>query len=159
MPQIALYGISIVFDFIVWGIITAKYIWPSLRIGPRTRSLQPLLILHGFRFMGLSFLIPGVVRPDLSIEFARLVAYGDLIAAILALLSLAVLQKAFGIILVWAQNLWGTADLLNAFYQGFHVGLQPGQLGASYFIVTVLVPFLFITHGLMFRLLLMKNET
>jgi hypothetical protein len=158
ISPLALYGISIVLSFVVWGIITTKYIWPSLRIGPRTRSLQPLLLLHCFRFVGVSFLIPGVVRPDLSIEFARPAAYGDFIAAILALLSLAVLQKAFGIILVWALNLWGTADLLHAFYQGIRIGLEPGQLGAAYFIITVLVPLLMITHGLMFRILLMKNE-
>jgi hypothetical protein len=29
-----------------------------------------------------------------------------------------------------------------------------GQLGAAYFIVIILVPLLFITHGLVFRLLL-----
>jgi hypothetical protein len=158
MSQLALYGISIVFSFVAWGIVTAKYFWPSLRIGPRTRSLQPLLMLHGFRFVGLSFLITGVVRPDLSIDFARPAAYGDLIAAILALISLAVLQKGAGIIFVWVFNLWGTTDLLYAFFQGFRVGLEPGQLGAVYFIPTVLVPLLLITHGLVFRLLLRKNE-
>jgi hypothetical protein len=34
------------------------------------------------------------------------------------------------------------------------IGLEPDQLGAAYFIVTVLVPLLLITHGLVFRLLL-----
>ena len=59
-----------------------------------------------------------------------------------------------GITLVWACNLLGCADLLYAFYQANRVGLEAGQLGATYFIVTVFVPFLLITHGLMFRLLL-----
>ena len=62
-----------------------------------------------------------------------------------------------GIALVWVFNLWGSADLLYAFYQGNQVGLEPGQLGAAYFIVTVLVPLLLITHGLVFRLLLQRN--
>jgi len=40
-------------------------------------------------------------------------------------------------------------------YQGLiGVGLEPGQLGAAYFIPTVVVPLLLITHGLVFRLLL-----
>ena len=34
------------------------------------------------------------------------------------------------------------------------VGIEPGQLGAAYFIPTVVVPLLLITHGLVFRLLL-----
>jgi hypothetical protein len=103
----------------------------------------------------LAFLVPGVVSPDLPGAFARPAAYGDLIAAALALLALAALPSRLGIVLVWVFNLWGSADLLYAFYQGLiGVRLQPGQLGATYFIPTVVVPLLLITHGLVFRLLL-----
>ena len=47
--------------------------------------------------------------------------------------------------------------MLYVVYQGNQVGLEPGQLGAAYFIVTVLVPLLLITHGLVFRLLLQRD--
>jgi len=58
----------------------------------------------------------------------------------------------------WALNLWGSADLLYAFYQGLiGVGIEPGQLGAAYFIPTVVVPLLLITHGLVFRLSLRRD--
>jgi hypothetical protein len=59
---------------------------------------------------------------------------------------------------VWAFSLWGSADLIYAFYQGNHNGLQAGQLGAAYFIVTFAVPLLLITHGLVFRLLLRNDD-
>jgi hypothetical protein len=98
-----------------------------------------------------------VVSPDLPAAWAFPAAYGDLIAAVLALLALAVLKSRLGITLVWVFNLWGSADLLYAFYQGNQVGLAPGQLGAAYFIVTVLVPLLLLTHGLVFRLLLQRG--
>jgi hypothetical protein len=99
-------------------------------------------------------LVPGVVSPELPGEFARPAAYGDLIAAVLALIALAGLQSRLGIGLVWAFNLWGSADLLFAFYQGMiGVRIRPGQLGAAYFIPTFAVPLLFITHALVFRLL------
>jgi len=57
------------------------------------------------------------------------------------------------------KNCWGTADLLYAFYQGNLTGIgdAPGQMGAAYFIPTLLVPLLLITHGLPFRLLLQRN--
>jgi hypothetical protein len=55
-------------------------------------------------------------------------------------------------------NLWGTLDLLNAFYQANHGGLLAGQLGAAYFIPTVFVPLLLITHGLAFRILLRQQR-
>jgi len=76
------------------------------------------------------------------------------VASALALLSLASLPSGAGIVVAWMFNLWGSADLLNAFYQANSAGLRPGQLGATYFIPTVLVPLLLITHGLVFRILL-----
>lgn len=154
MPPIALFGISIAFSFAAWGLVTAHAILPALRDRSRVDALRPLLILHCFRFIGLSFLIPGVVSPELPASFAFDAAYGDLAAAILALLTLATLRTSLGIPLVWIFNVWGTFDLLNAFYQGNAGALIPGQLGAAYFIPTAIVPFALITHGLIFWILL-----
>jgi hypothetical protein len=47
---------------------------------------------------------------------------------------------------------------VNAFYQANATGLSPGQLGATYFIPTLIVPLLLITHGLMFRVLLQPRS-
>jgi hypothetical protein len=159
MPPQAIFGVSIVLGFLVWGIVAARYIWPALRELPRADALRPLLMLHSFRFIGLAFLVPGVVSPDLPSGFARPAAYGDLIAAALALLSLATLRSPLGIGLVWVFNLWGSADLLHAYYQGrLGVGVEPGQLGAAYFIPTLVVPLLLTTHVLVFRLLLQSDR-
>ncbi len=93
MPPQALFGISVALGFLAWGIVAAQYLWPYLRSQPRVEALRPLLVLHSFRFVGLAFLVPGVVAPDLSAAFARPAAYGDLIAAVLALLALAALRS------------------------------------------------------------------
>ncbi len=150
--------VSIAFSFIAWGIVAVRYIWPELRFRQRAEALRPLLILHSFRFIGLAFLVRGVVSPNLPSAFAHSAAYGDIVAATLALVSLLLLPRGAGIILAWAFNIWGAADLLNAFYQANHAGLLPGQLGATYFIPTVLVPLLLITHGLAFRILLQHGN-
>jgi hypothetical protein len=66
MPQQMIwFFLSIAFSFIAWGIVAARYIWPELRLRTRAEALRPLLILHGFRFIGLAVLVPGVVSPDL----------------------------------------------------------------------------------------------
>ena len=145
---------SIAFSFIAWGIVAKRYIWPRLRLLPRAEALRPLLVLHSFRFEGLAFLVPGVVSPDLPAAFAHAAAYGDFAAAILALLSLASLSSGAGVVIVWIFNLWGSFDLLNAFYQANAAGLMAGQLGAAFFIPTLFVPLLLITHALTFRILL-----
>jgi hypothetical protein len=155
--QIAFF-LSIAFSLIAWGIVAARYFWPELRVRQRAEALRPLLIFHSFRFVGLAFLVPGVVSPDLPSSFARAAAYGDLIAAILALMSLMSLPSAAGVAIAWIFNVWGTADLFNAFYQANHAGLMAGQLGATYFIPTFIVPLLLITHGLGFRILLQHQS-
>jgi hypothetical protein len=152
--QMIWFFVSIAFSFIAWGIVTARYIWPELRLRQRAEALRPLLILHSFRFIGLAFLVPGVVSVDLPSSFAHSAAYGDFIAATLALLSLLLLPSAAGVAVAWIFSLWGSADILNAFYQANHSGLLAGQLGAAYFLPTLVVPLLLITHGLAFRILL-----
>jgi hypothetical protein len=152
-PQLCFF-MSIAFGFIAWGIVATLYIWPKLRLLPRTEALRPLLILHSFRFIGLAFLVPGVVSPDLPSVFAHSAAYGDIIAATLALLSLASLPRGAGVVIAWIFNLWGSVDILNAFYQANNAGLMAGQLGATYFLPTLVVPLLLITHGLALRILL-----
>jgi hypothetical protein len=155
-PQI-IFGTSVAFSFVAWSIVMARYVWPMLHGQARADALRALLILHSFRFVGLAFLVPGVVSPDLPAAFAKPAAYGDIVAATLALVALASLQTRAGTTLVWIFNLWGSADLLHAFYQGYASGLQPGDLGAGYFIPTFIVPMLLITHALVFRILLQRT--
>ena len=156
MPSPVLFGISAAFGLVVWGAAAWHYIWPALRELPTPENLKPILLLHGFRFLGLAFLVQGVVSPDLPAAFAQPVAYGDFITAILALLALARLGTRTGAVLNWIFNIFGTADLLFAFYQGGRVSLPdtPGLLGAGYLIFAVYVPLLLITHALAFRILL-----
>lgn len=145
---------SIALSFVLWGLVAARYLWPQLRDRPYAEAMRPLLLLHGFRFIGLAFLVPGVVSPDLPPLFAQCAAVGDLAAAVLALMSFLTLRSGTaGIAIAWTFNLWGAADLLNAFYQAGRGGLVPGQLGAAYFLPTLVVPLLLITHGLAFRIL------
>jgi hypothetical protein len=62
-------------------------------------------------------------------------------------------------LLVWLFNLWGAADLLFAFYQGlFGTKLDPGMLGAAFFIPTAMVRALLIMHGLIFWFLVRPTQ-
>jgi hypothetical protein len=158
MPPQFYFFASIVFSLIAWGTVTVRYIWPRLRLLRQSDALRPILILHSFRFVGLAFMVQGVVSPELSSAFAHPAAYGDIAAATLALLALATLETNGGVAIAWIFNLWGSFDLLSAFYHGGQVGLMPGQLGAAYFIPTVLVPLMLITHALAFRILLQHKE-
>jgi hypothetical protein len=156
MPSSALFGISVAFGLTAWGLVAWHYIWPALRERPSPENLQPILLLHAFRFLGMTFMMPGVVSSELPAAFAQPVAYGDLVTAVLALLALATLRTRSGTVVTWVFNIFGTADLLFAFYQGSRISLpaNPGLLGAGYYILAAYVPLLLITHGFAFRILL-----
>jgi len=157
MTSEALFGLSVLMSFLAFGIVTKLYIWPRLRVMPRRDSLMALVVPHTFRFVGLSFLVPGVVSATLPSAFAVPAAYGDLVAAVLAAIATWALyaRAASAIALVWLFNVWGFLDLLNAIYDGqIGVGIGPGSLGAAFYIPTLIVPPLLITHGLIFWLLL-----
>src|SRR5437763_8912774 len=127
MPSAILFGISVAFGMTAWGAVVWHYIWPALRDRPSPENLKPILLLHGFRFLGLAFVVPGVVSSELPAEFAQPVAYGDFITAILALLALAALGTSAGKVAAWIFNVFGTADLLFGFYQGAVISLPDTQ--------------------------------
>ena len=160
MTVVALFGLSVLMSFLAFGIVTRLYIWPRVDAAAREDALAALAAPHMFRFVGLSFLVPGVVSPNLSPDFAQPAAYGDLGATVLAVLTVLALSArlSWAILVAWVFNLWGAVDLLNAFYQGL-IGVGPGSLGAAYFIPTVMVPPWLITHALMFWLLLRPKRS
>ena len=156
MNVFALFGISTLMSLVSSGVIAQLYAWPRLRMMNRDQALLVLVAPHMFlRFIGLSFLVPGVVSPSLPAAFAVPAAYGDFVAGILAVTAtLALSQRAsWAMVLVWLFNSWGAADLLFAIVQGLRVQIDPGALGAAFFIPTAVVPPLLVTHALIFRFL------
>jgi hypothetical protein len=156
----AIFGISVMMGFVAFGIVANFFIVPHLRNISRENALAALIVPHAFRYEGLSFLVPGVVSPSLEQAFAVPAAYGDFGASILAVIAIFALgaRSRGAIPLVWLFNIWGFADLISAMYQGvIGVGIAPGSLGAAFFIPTMFVPLLMITHGLIFWLLVRRT--
>src|SRR5258708_12270099 len=128
MNSLPLFGLSVLMSFVAFGIVSKIYIWPPLQIARRDASLIALTVPHTFRFIGLSFLIPGVVSPSLSPAFAFPTAYGDLFAAILALLAIWSLsvRAPFAPSTPCLFNLLRPITLLTpSFHTLFALGTQP----------------------------------
>jgi len=108
-------------------VVATLFVWPSLRTLPVDEALG-LVVPHFLRFIGLSFLVPGVVSPSLPKAWAVPAAYGDVAAAILAIVAALGLSHTAGwaIAVVWIFNVWGALDLLYALYVGSSAR-QPGS--------------------------------
>jgi hypothetical protein len=126
----------------------------------RDRALLLLVVPHLFlRFIGLSFLVPGVVSEPLPSGFAAPAAFGDLGAGLLAILATLALARRvpWARPAVWLFNLWGAVDLLLAYLQGARLDIPPGAFGAAFFIPTAIAPPMLVTHFLVFRLLVRRS--
>ena len=152
MTPFQIFGLQFALSLVVAALLARWHVWPRLAALPTRRALPPLLFVHATRYIGLVFLGPTVVPPGVPAAFAVPAAYGDLLAAVLALLALLALRGEWpgAIALCWLFNLVGTADLLYAVTQGVRLDVQ---LGAAYFIPILAVPVLFVTHAMIFALL------
>ncbi|HEY8999952.1 MAG TPA: hypothetical protein VIM89_01270 [Mucilaginibacter sp.] len=157
MEATILFAISILTSLIVWNKISKEYFWPRFHNVELRAAVQPILILHSFRFAGLSFLIPGVVHAGLNPAWALPAAFGDFAAAILAFITLSLINTVSFKPLLWVFNILGLADLIVAFIDGPRYNILP-FLGPGYFIIILYVPILLLTHLRVFKLLL-KNNT
>lgn len=157
METTILFAISVLTSLMVWNKLSKKYIWLQVKDLELKKAVQPILILHSFRFAGLSFLVPGVVHAGLNPAWAMPAAFGDFTAAILAFITLLRINSTSFKSLLWIFNILGLIDLLLAFADGPRYGILP-FLGATYFIVILYVPILLLTHLMVFKLLIKNSK-
>jgi hypothetical protein len=155
----AAFGLSTLMSLLSAIVLAVLFARPWLRNINTEQALIWLGAPHMVRFIGLSFLVPGVVSGSLPKAWAIPAAYGDFIAGTLAIIATAGLARTadWAIATVWIFNVWGLADLLFAFYKGARVNLEPGALGAGFYIVTAVVPALLVSHALIFELLMKSS--
>ena len=146
-------GLQVLLSLVGWALLARWYVSPRLATRPREEALPPLLLPHAFRHMGLVYLLPTVVGGALPPAFARPAAYGDLAAGLLAVAAMLALRSRWSIAvpLTWLFSVEGLADLANAFYQGLSHNVS---LGAAYYIPSLVVPGLVVTHVMIVRILL-----
>ena len=140
--------VNLVLSLLAFSLIAKWYVLPRLQDVSLTASLQPFLLLHSFRHIGLIFLADGAVKTPLPEAFAQPAAYGDLAASVLALRR----HWSVAVPLVWVFNVVGTLDLVNAVGRGVVHDAAAG-MGATFWIPSIVVPALLVTHALMFTLL------
>ncbi len=147
----AIFFLQFFLSLLVFGLLAKWLLVPWLANQSQQQALFWLTMPHAFRHVGMVFLVPGVVQP-LPDSFAQAAAYGDLLAAVLALLVMVALRNEWraALAMLWFFNIVGTVDLVNALSQAEVIPL----LAAAWYIPTFYVPLLLVTHWMIFRRLL-----
>ncbi|MEE8118334.1 MAG: hypothetical protein V3T39_02120 [Gammaproteobacteria bacterium] len=152
----AIFGLQFSMSLVAWGSLAYWLFAPWLKEKTLNEALFFLTVPHAFRHIGMVFLVPGVVAQPLSETFAAPAAYGDLLTGVLAFLALVALRNNWSVarVVVWVFCIIGTVDLMNALR---HTNVVP-DFGAAWYIPTMLVPFLLVTHFMIFFWLLRKKD-
>ena len=152
-------AINLVFSTIVFFIVAKIYLIPHLHQLSDRVLIQPILLFHSLRHLGLMFMSSGAVLNGMPSAFAIPAAIGDLITAILAVIALAAVrrQSSSKTALLWVFNVFGTLDLLYAVSMGTLHNIGP-FMGASYWIPSFWVPMLLVTHYIVFLRLLGREK-
>jgi hypothetical protein len=162
MTPTLIFNTQLVLGYVAWLLCFRAYVWPRLQTMDVAQANRAIATLHSFRFFGLGFMFPGLVGAGIPASFAVPAAWGDLAAAVLAMLALATFRfPRIYWLFVAGFNAVGVADLLANYYHAVRAGLPEisGQLGPMYVVPVLYVPILMITHVAAFVLMVRATST
>jgi hypothetical protein len=160
MNSVTIFWMQLITSVFVFGIVAVWYVWPSLTKVSRNSALIPLLFVHVFRYVGMTLLVTDMVDPKLPREFLSSAAYGDLLAAALALASIFALRSNWRVAvpLVWVANTWGFADLLNGVRGVLQLNVPSFNLATLWYVYTFFAPLVLVSHLMIFGILLKSRS-
>jgi hypothetical protein len=146
--------VNLLLSILVFWAAARIYLLPKLHELKPSTVLVPVLLLHSFRHLGLMFLAPGATYAGIPPQFAYPAAFGDLLAAVLALVAIPAVARDLGNAraFVWIFNVEGTLDLFAAIGLATVHEASP-YMGAAYWIPAFWVPALLVTHYIVFVVL------
>ncbi|NUR07225.1 MAG: hypothetical protein HOQ45_09460 [Nocardioidaceae bacterium] len=148
-------------SFVAAGLVAAWYVAPALTRRPLAQALTLLMWVEAFRYVALQiFSAADVAGLTASGTAQRVIAFGDLTTAVLALMSLIALRRLHPSArpLVWVVAVVGAADLVSATATGISERLTDTASDWSWVILAFYVPALWVTAVLTFWQLLTRRQ-
>lgn len=163
LPKEYFHLVGYTFGFAAFAMIYWS-VRPSLVANGRDAHLKALTAIHFFRYFGLTALLPGVfnLAPlGFSQSYLTQIMAGDVLVAVLALVSFALLQlrSPWRIGFAWFFNIVGVLDYLNAAARvtpAIHDANILGPFG--WLIITVFLPAWLVSHIAIFFVLRQKHD-
>jgi hypothetical protein len=157
-PQI--FWMQLLTSVVVFGIVSVWYVGPYLTKLSRNSALILLLFVHVPRYVGMTLLVAGMVDPNLPLGFRSSAAYGDLLEAALALVSIFALRGNWriAVTLVWVANTWGFVDLLNGVRGVLQLNVPSFNLATFWYVYTFYAPLVLVSHLMIFAILVKSRS-
>ena len=160
MDSTQIFWMQLLTSVVVFGIVAVWYVGPYLTKVSRNSALILLLFVHVPRYVGMTLLVAGMVDPNLPIGFRSSAAYGDLLEAALALVSIFALRGNWRIAvpLVWVTNTWGFVDLLNGVRGVLQLNVPSFNLATFWYVYTFYAPLVLVSHLMIFWVLIKSKS-
>jgi hypothetical protein len=145
-------------SLIVFILIARWYLAPRLANRVRNEAVLPLLWIHVFRYAPLTLLAPGQADPRIPADVIGVVAYGDLLAALFALLAIVAvkLRLQAATAMVWLFSAVSVADLVYSTARAVAAQMYTFYMGWSWYIVSFYVPMLIVSQVMIIYYLLTR---
>jgi hypothetical protein len=149
MSPILLFAVQYTFSLLLSALVAKWYVAPALKKLPLHSALIPLFLFHALRYLPTTAFAPGQI------------AYGDLGAAVLALVAALFLRYRLpgAIALAWVVNVVASLDWLYASYLAASNHLATHPLGGNWYIAAYYAPALAVVHWLIFARLLAAESS
>lgn len=159
MDHLVVLGIQCTFSILVFFLIARWYVIPKITRESKNSILAVLLLVNVFRYLPLSLFMPGQVSPGFPLHLKEIVAHGDFLSGVLALIALLLLRsgKRSAYAFTWLFSIVSIIDMVVVLTMAMANKVYDMALGANYFTVSVYVPMLMVIQVLILKILLSKN--
>ncbi len=154
-------GIQSTVSIIAYALVFFWYVQPRLAKLPFAAAVAPMLLVQVFRLLGFTLLVVGQTDPSVSRSTLEALAYGDMLAAISALVAVLALrsQSSLAVPLIWIFTIIGFADVANVGRLAINADLFNYYIGVMWLVAIVYFPLVIISHVyIVYRLLNKGNE-
>ena len=148
-------------SLILFILIARWYVAPRLSGRSRNQAVLPLLWVHAFRYAPLTLLAVGQADPHIPPSVIAVVAYGDFVAALFALVAIIAVELRLrsATALVWLFSIVSIADLVYATARAVASQLYSFYIGWSWYIVNFYVPLLIVSQVMIVYYLMTRRTT
>ncbi len=162
MSNLVILNLQVLVALGTYVVIYRIYLRPWFKAQPFGSAVLPLLILHAFRYLGLTLIIPGQIDPAVPRDALQIMAWGDFASGVTALLAAVAVHHRWSAAtgLVALFTLVGIGDLVSVGYTAVNAGVFFSDIGTMWFVLVLYAPVMLLAQlYIAYRLILHLRGT
>jgi hypothetical protein len=148
MSNLVILSLQHLMAFGTFIVIYRIYLRQWLRSRPMHAAVLPLLLLHAFRYLGMTLIVPGQMDQALSPDRLSVMAWGDYASGAAALLAAIAVHHRWSVAtaMVALFTLIGIGDFILVGYTATTIGLFFADIGTMWYVLVIFAPALLLSQ-------------